>query len=54
MTMVGYVVFVQNDEILAILVEIVFFYNRVRTKLVETLEGNHSSGFLSNICWFWC
>jgi len=43
--MVEYLVFVQNDEILAKLIENSSFYNRVCIKLIETLEGNHSSGF---------
>jgi hypothetical protein len=44
MIMAIYLVFVRNDEILAI-VENSSFYDRVHTKLVETLKGNHSNGF---------
>jgi hypothetical protein len=36
MTMARYLISIRNDEILAILVENSFYYNRVRTKLVET------------------
>jgi len=44
-TMAGNLVSTRNDGILIILVENSSFYNTVRTKLVEILEGNHYSGF---------
>jgi hypothetical protein len=44
-TMTKYSISVRNDEILAELVEHGFFYNKIRIKPIETLEGNHSSGF---------
>jgi hypothetical protein len=43
--MVEYLIFVRNDQILVVLVDNGFSYNKIRTELIETLEGNHSSGF---------
>ncbi len=41
----GYPKFVRNDEILVILLENGFFYNKVHIKPIEILEGNHFNGF---------
>lgn len=45
-TTIRYLISVRNDEIPTVPAENGFLYNRVRTKLVENLERNHSSGFL--------
>jgi hypothetical protein len=42
---IEYPIFVRNDGILAILVENNSFYNRVRTKPIQDLEGNQYNGF---------
>jgi hypothetical protein len=44
-TTIGYLIFVRNDEIPIVPTENGFLYNKIRTKLVGTLKGNHSSGF---------
>ncbi len=53
MTMAKYLVFVRNDKILAIPVENSSFYNKVRTKLIEALEGSHSIGFKTILVGFY-
>jgi hypothetical protein len=45
MTLTKYPISVRNGEIPTIFIENGFFYNRVRTKSIEVLEGNHSNGF---------
>jgi len=45
MTTRGYPMLVKNDEIFGILVENGSLYNKVRIKLIENLEGNHSNVF---------
>jgi hypothetical protein len=45
MIMIGYPIFVRNDEILLELIQHGSFYNKVYIKPIEILEGNHSSGF---------
>ncbi len=44
-TTIKYPVFVRNDEIPTVPAENGFLYNRIHIKPVETLEGNHYSGF---------
>jgi hypothetical protein len=45
MNSIRYPIFVRTGEILAILIENGFFYNRIRTKPIEALKRNHLSGF---------
>jgi hypothetical protein len=45
MILVEFLIFVRNNGILAILVENGFFYNKVHTKPIEALKGNHYNGF---------
>jgi hypothetical protein len=45
MTTIGYPISIRNDEILVIPTKNGSFYNKVRTKPVETLKGNHFNGF---------
>jgi hypothetical protein len=40
-----YPISMKNDEFLGIPNENGYLYNRVRTEPIETLEGNHYSGF---------
>jgi hypothetical protein len=44
-TIVGYTIIARNGEILAIIIENGFFYNRIFTEPVEALKGNHYNGF---------
>jgi hypothetical protein len=44
-TSAGYIIFVRNVRILAILVDNSYFYNIICTKHIEALEGNHYNGF---------
>jgi hypothetical protein len=45
MIVIRHLVFVNNDEILAMLVENGYLYNRICIKPIEILKGNHSNGF---------
>jgi hypothetical protein len=47
MTTIGYPISTKNDEIHVVLIENGSFYNKVCTKPIEILEGNHSNGFKS-------
>jgi hypothetical protein len=44
-TIVGYLIFLKNDEILAVLAENGSLYNKVCIKPIENLKGNHYNGF---------
>jgi hypothetical protein len=45
MTIIGYPIFVKNDEFFGIPNENGYLYNKVCTKPIETLEGSHYSSF---------
>jgi hypothetical protein len=45
MTIIGYPVSMNNNKILVVQVENGSLYNKVHTKPIETLEGNHFNGF---------
>lgn len=43
--LVGYPIIAGNGEILAVIIENGFFYNKIFTEPIEALEGNHYNGF---------
>jgi hypothetical protein len=43
-TPIGYPIIARNGEILAIIIDNGFSYNKVFTKPIEALKGNHSNG----------
>jgi hypothetical protein len=44
-TMARYLISIRNDEIPIILTKNGYFHNLIHTQFIETLEGNHFSGF---------